>query len=74
MKLDALINIISEITKVDAGEITKDTVLATDLALDSLEMFKLVTEIEARLDIMINMSELKELATVDELYNYFYRR
>ena len=74
MKLDALINIISEITKVDAGEITKDTVLATDLAFDSLEMFKLVTELEARLDIMINMSELKELATVDELYNYFYRR
>lgn len=74
MELDALINIISDITKIDSCEITKDTVLITDLALDSLELYKIVTEIESKLDIMVDIDSLSSVSTVEELYSYFTAR
>lgn len=74
MTIDNLISIISDVTKIDISEISKETAIYSDLAVDSLEMLKIITEVEAKLDVIFDNDKLAQITTVEELFNYITSR
>lgn len=74
MTLDRIRGIISENTKIDINEISADTLLFEDLAVDSLEFFKIVTELEDELDAVLDREALKHVGTVGELNDFVKNR
>lgn len=59
-------------SKVDV-RITPQTLIATDLAIDSVEMFDLVMEIEEQYDISFPLEEASDIDTVQSLVNIIER-
>lgn len=74
MTLDRIREIISENTKIDINEISSDTLLFEDLAVDSLELFKIITELEEELDAILDKDALKRISTVGELNDFVKNR
>ncbi len=59
-------------SKVDI-QITPQTLIATDLAIDSVEMFDLVMEIEEQYDISFPLEEASDIDTVQSLVDIIER-
>lgn len=74
MNLEALIEIISNVTKFEVEEITKESTLGDELAIDSLEMLKITTELEVKLGVILDADKIAKLITVEDLYNYILSR
>ena len=74
MTLDRIREIISENTRIDINEIEADTLLAEDLALNSLEFFKIISEIEEELDASLDRNSLGKITTVGELEEFVKNR
>ncbi len=74
MTLDRIREIISENTRIDINEIEADTLLAEDLALNSLEFFKIISEIEEELDASLDRNRLGKITTVGELEEFVKNR
>ncbi|MBQ8281698.1 MAG: acyl carrier protein [Lachnospiraceae bacterium] len=74
MTLDRVREIISENTRVDINEIYADTLFEEDLAIDSLEYFKIVTELEDELDASLDREKISHINTVGELYEFIKNR
>jgi acyl carrier protein len=66
---DVMAEICSQLAPYQTGEkpITGQTVIAKDLAIDSLAIMDMVMELEDRFDISIPMNIVAEIHTVDEL-------
>ncbi|MGI5877631.1 MAG: acyl carrier protein [Christensenellales bacterium] len=69
-----LIDILVSEFDMDASEITPDTSLADDLAMDSLEIMELLIALEKRLGITIPTEEIVELKTVAQVAAYLEAR
>lgn len=74
MTLDRIREVISENTKIDINEITAETLLFEDLAVNSLEMFKIITELEDELDASLDRNRLKNISTVGGLEEFIKNR
>ena len=74
MTLDRIREIISENTRIDINEIEADTLLAEDLALNSLAFFKIISEIEEELDASLDRNRLGKITTVGELEEFVKNR
>jgi acyl carrier protein len=62
----ALINTLSEITRIDSSSITYDTLIFEELGLDSLMAIEILAKIEKRFDIDIDESLLANINTVGD--------
>ncbi|MGN0165113.1 MAG: phosphopantetheine-binding protein [Lachnospiraceae bacterium] len=74
MTLDRIREIISENTRIDINEISSDTLLMDDLATDSLEIFKIITELEDEIDAPLDREKMSHINTVGELYDFIKNR
>lgn len=70
MTLDRVKEIISQNTRIDINEIYDDTDLYNDLAIDSVEIFKIITALEDELDASLSMAKAMHVKTVSELYDF----
>ena len=66
MEFEKLKNIIAEVLKVDADEITMDTTFVDDLGADSLDVFQIIMGIEEEFDIEIPSEEAEKIVTVGD--------
>ncbi len=69
---DHISGILQTHSKADV-EITPQTLIAADLAIDSVEMFDLVMEIEEHYDISFPLEEASDIDTVQSLVNIIER-
>ena len=53
---------------VEGVEITKDSLLFEDLGISSLGMFNVIFEIENEMGVRVNVMDLIEVKTVEQLY------
>ncbi|NLG36393.1 MAG: acyl carrier protein [Clostridiales bacterium] len=65
-----LIDILVSEFDMDASEITPDTSLTDDLAMDSLEIMELLMALEKKLGITIPAEDIAELKTVAQVAAY----
>jgi len=69
---DHICGILQTHSKVEV-QITPQTLIAADLAIDSVEMFDLVMEIEEKYDISFPLEEASDIDTVQSLVNVIER-
>lgn len=68
MEFKKIQNIISQVLQLDISEITFDADLVSDLCADSLEIFRIITEIEKEFDISVSDAALGSDRTAGALY------
>lgn len=73
MDLEKIIQIVSEATRIPAGEISEDTYFFEDLCADSLELFRIYTEIIEALDADYKFEDFVKVKTVGSLYDLINR-
>ena len=73
MELERIIQIVSEATRIPSEEIAEDTYFFDDLCADSLEMFKIYTEICSELDADYEFESFARAKTVGSLYEMINR-
>ena len=66
--LEKLIDIIRDVCEVE-DEITTESRFVEDFGLSSLDMFRLITEVEETFDISINTRKLQKIRVVADLLN-----
>ena len=64
--LEKLIDIIREVCDIE-DEITPESLFVEDFGLSSLDMFRLITEVEDSFDVSINTRKLQKIQTVADL-------
>ena len=70
-----VVNIISEYTEMDIKELTDEKKIVADIGLSSFDIFFLVSEIEKKLEIQIEMNEeFTEITTLEELYQFIIKQ
>ncbi|MBP3238092.1 MAG: acyl carrier protein [Lachnospiraceae bacterium] len=67
MNSERLIQIISDITGIPAEEMGEDTLLFEELGVDSLEMFKIYTEVSAELDAAFDIKSFMSALSIGKL-------
>lgn len=68
--LDRLIAIIQDKTNVDQSTITKESVLLSDLGMNSMELVQLVCDVEDEFDVEIPDRTIRTLKTVGDLISF----
>lgn len=68
--LDRLIAIIQDKTNVDPSTITKESVLLSDLGMNSMELVQLVCDVEDEFDVEIPDRTIRTLKTVGDLISF----
>ena len=63
----ALIETLSEITRIDSSSITYDTLIFEELGLDSLMAIEMLAKIEKQFNIIIEESLLANINTIGDL-------
>jgi len=64
--LEKIIEIMQDVCEIE-DEITPESRFAEDFGISSLEMFKLMTEIEYEFDVTISTRKLQKIRTVGDL-------
>ena len=64
--LEKLIEIIRDVCEIE-DEITPESLFVEDFGLSSLDMFRLISEVEESFDISINTRKLQKIRTVADL-------
>lgn len=64
--LEKLIDIIREVCDIE-DEITPESLFVEDFGLSSLDMFRLISEVEESFDVSINTRKLQKIRTVADL-------
>lgn len=67
---DKVIKLVSEATKMDAGNITINTTFVDDLNLDSLDMVELMMKMEDEFGVEIPEDETENLKSIGDVVNY----
>lgn len=67
---DRIIGILAEKVGIETTEINPDTTLAEDLGLDSLDMVEVSMTLEEKFNVDVDMEELTNMSTVENLTNY----
>ncbi len=68
--LQKVVEILSEITGIEAKEIKKDSKLIADLELNSLDVVNMVVTFEEKFDIEIPEQKIKDFVTVEDIVQY----
>jgi acyl carrier protein len=63
---DEILDIISEISRIDRSEITPEVLIREELGIDSLQAMAIVARLEKRFSIQLDESKLFEVATVGD--------
>ena len=66
--LEKLIEIIRDVCEVE-DEITPESRFVEDFGLSSLDMFRLISEVEESFDVSINTRKLQKIRVVSDLMN-----
>ena len=66
--LEKLIEIIRDVCEVE-DEITPESRFVEDFGLSSLDMFRLISEVEESFDVSINTRKLQKIRVVSDLVN-----
>src|SRR4030042_5578516 len=67
-----IINIISKISKINAGEINDDILIREELNIDSLMAMEILSAIEVKFKIKVNEEEIIKISTIGEFINMIY--
>lgn len=67
---DKVIKIVSDATKVDAGNIKAETNFIDDLNLDSLDMVEMMMKMEEEFGIEIPEDKTEDLKTISDVTNF----
>ena len=67
MIFDKLVTIMAEQLGVQPQEISTDTLLRDDLAVDSLDLYNLIMVLEEEFNIELPQEELNDIETVEEI-------
>lgn len=68
--LEKIVEILSELTGIEAKEIKKDSKLIADLELNSLDVVNMVVTFEEKFDIEIPEQKIKDFVTVEDIVQY----
>ncbi len=68
--IERVIRILADFTTLEKDKITKESGLATDLELNSLDVINVVVAFEDEFDIEIPDQKIKELVTVGDIVEY----
>ena len=68
--IERVISILADFTTLEKDKITKESGLATDLELNSLDVINVVVAFEDEFDIEIPDQKIKELVTVGDIVEY----
>lgn len=63
---DEILDIISEISRIDRSEITPEVLIREELGIDSLQAMAIVARLEKRFSIRLDESKLFEVDTVGD--------
>lgn len=66
MELEMLRKIVAEVLKVDPKEVETDTTFVEDLGADSLDVFRIVMNIEENFNIKLPSDSVQKLTTVND--------
>ena len=66
--LEKLIEIIRDVCEIE-DEITPESRFVEDIGLSSLDMFRLISEVEESFDVSINTRKLQKIRIVSDLMN-----
>lgn len=69
MELELITEIVSQVMKVDPKEVSKTTTLVDDLGADSLDLLRIVMNIEERFNIKLPQNSIYDIATVEDAAN-----
>lgn len=69
MELDLLKKIVSEVMKVDPNELKNDTTFIDDLGADSLDVFRIIMNMEEQFQIVIPRDVIYDIQTLDDAYS-----
>jgi acyl carrier protein len=72
--LQLLAEVLHEVTGEAAGPFTEDQKLQENLKLDSLDMVSMAIEVQARLGIQLESSEMAPVVTVGDLLDLFQKK
>lgn len=67
MELNIVKQIIAEVLKVDVKEISEDTTLVLDLGADSLDVMRILMNIEEKFGIIIDKKSINQIETVNDI-------
>tara|TARA_B100001971_G_scaffold215182_1_gene259197 strand:+ start:141613 stop:141846 length:234 start_codon:yes stop_codon:yes gene_type:complete len=67
---EKVIKIVSDATKVDAGNIKADTNFIDDLNLDSLDMVEMMMKMEEEFGVEIPEDKTEDLKTINDVTNF----
>jgi acyl carrier protein len=65
--LDKIINVLSKYSEYDKSKITRDTTFVMDMGLNSIDVMKIVLELEDEFDIEFPEEDLLNITTIGEL-------
>ena len=66
-KLKRIIEIIQEYADPEMGEVSGDSLLRTDLGIDSLAFFSIIDELEQEYGVTVEDSQLEKLQSVKDM-------
>lgn len=69
MELNIVKQIIAEVLKVDVREISKETTLVLDLGADSLDIMRILMNIEEKFGLIIDKKAINQIETVNDVLN-----
>ena len=61
-----LLHLLAEVIGLPANDLTLDADIYDDLGIDSLRALKIVTQVEARLDVVFDDAEIADVRTVEQ--------
>lgn len=68
MELDLLKKIVSEVMKVDPKELKLETTFIDDLGADSLDVCRILMNIEEQFGIIVNKEAIYDIQTIDDAF------
>ncbi len=69
MELNIVKQIIAEVLKVDVREISEETTLVLDLGADSLDIMRILMNIEEKFGLIIDKKSISQIETVNDVLN-----
>ena len=67
--LDQVKDLLSEIISIDTNKVTMESRIKEDLNIDSLDAVEMMLELETRLGILVEWSEMRDLETINDFVN-----
>lgn len=67
MEMDILIDIVAKVMKVDPKEVSKETTFVEDLGADSLDLLRILMDVEEQFNIKLPKDCIHKIATTEDV-------